>query len=240
MREERKLVARVRYVPEVREKFNSVSEHYIAEVDGKEGKGRSIYDALRECDVSTWDNNIQIAPVDWPAEILDAWLIEQHTSALAEEKSRNEDKKRAAIYAERKANLDRHMKTWDLKGETVYVSVDNDGRIEVQDCGRWNSYLRKHETVIRRRYFKSDKDGAYNWTKIKGAVEEVAAYKARETANSNKSKTDEEKSKAILTGLGEHATGWQAAANGTVSFTVNAKTAEEAIAINQLLAGVMA
>jgi hypothetical protein len=230
-------VARVRYVHGVNDDFSQTAEHYIARIDGieGEGKGRSPERAVRECGADVWKYNVQIVPVAWPVDVYDKWMASVHEEALNDNKKHDRDAACQKKRADRQGDLARHMATWNLQGEDVGIWVDYDGDIEVQDCGHYNRARCKYVNDIRRRKFKPHADGLYNWNKIQEAVEAVAAYKARETNERLSKATAEERSKAILTELGEEAKGWCADGRGGVYYTASAKTADEARAIKHAL-----
>jgi len=237
--------ARVQFVPETSNQFSRTVAHYVCALVnhiGPVGEGETIDRAVRATGIDTWDHNIcvQIEPIAWPADTLEKWMTEQHESALREEKDRDAKRVRDELYARRSAMLAEQMKNWKLFKVDVWVSIDcYDGRITVGGVNRYNTYRHKSETVYKERHYKIDKDGFYNWKKIQEAVEQVAAYKARERNEEQAKRSVEDQSKALLEECkAAGIEGWEANVSGGVSFTVAAYTLEEVKALVEALSAV--
>ena len=149
------------------------------------------------------------------------WTVEYdidalHGSANHENYRRNTAFRRAEAEADFATKMGKH----NISHRIVHLNYD--GEAEVVAYRQYNNHSRKSETCVACKKFPRCKYGTFNWARIKKAAELVAAYRAREKADEQTKKNNEERTASLRQELNTEAVTIRP--DGTVSVHVTVKS----------------
>ena len=225
--------------------FTKTQEHFIVEADGFTAMAAYLSKAISDLkEIIAKANEVKTYWIEIGRQThTDETLRAKYVETLHDEAIRNNtavDYRAKEQADEAEFRVIRDLELTGINLNDVRVARNTYGAkptVEVSGIRRWSNYRHKHETYIRDRKFPMNKKGEFNWAKIREAAKQVADYKARERTNAQAIETGKQKSEQLRKALGILSDSKMVRThdNGTITFTLTAKTeAEGRVIVNML------